>query len=58
MARFTLNKVNSGPFTMYQVIDNCKKPTRVLMTTQDKDEANLFIVRELEDIQWRAANRD
>jgi hypothetical protein len=56
--RLQLKTVNSGPFKMYQVLDNCKKPARVLMTTSDEDEAKDFINREVEDMQWRAANRD
>lgn len=34
------------------------KQARVLMTSADEDEAKDFINREVEDMQWRAANRD
>jgi hypothetical protein len=56
--RYSIKTVNFGPFKQYQVLDNCKKPARVLLTTEDADDAKDFITREVEANQWNAANRD
>lgn len=56
--RYSIETANFGPFKQYRVMDNVKKPARVLLTTEDENEAKDFIMREVEANQWNAANRD
>lgn len=41
--RYELRSINSGPFKMWEVLDNKYNPPRKLLTTSDEGEAHKYI---------------